>query len=225
MKMLNTYAEFLAYAEQCGVLVFAGKFVEGFPNLSELTSRNQWHTGDLDTDPWQWRDRAATEHRLAFGNILGGHKGFISRQLYPLFYSACRPDGTLDEHYRSGTVTRTAIDVYKLFENGDDLDTGEIRKQMGVTKKEGASAVDTAIVWLQSKFYITVCGNRRKVSFDGIEYGWPANAYRLADDWASDWLLAPLASTADARAQILAHIAALGSRIDINMAEKLLFRT
>lgn len=223
--MLRTYADFLSCADDVGVMVFAGKFTEGFPKLDDLTTPNQWHTGDLDTDPWRWKDRAALERRLAFGNILGGHKGFISKKLYPLFYSACRPDGYMEERYHRGTVSRTAFEVYNLFENGSDLDTGEIRKQMGVTKKEGASAVDSAIVWLQSKFYITVCGNRRKVSFDGIEYGWPANTYCLVDEWASNWLNEPLLPTAEARTQIHAYITALDSRIDIENAEKLLFRT
>ncbi|NLA88134.1 MAG: hypothetical protein GX847_12830, partial [Clostridiales bacterium] len=169
--MLRTYSEFLSYAEQYGVMVFAGKFAEGFPNLYELTAPSRWHTGDPETDPWLWRDRAAIEKRLAFGNILGGKKGFISRALYPLFYSACRPDGSMEDRWHWGQVKKTVYDVYRLFEEGDVLDTGEIRRRMNVRKSEGASSVDSAVVMLQKEFYITVCGNRRKVSFDGTEYG------------------------------------------------------
>lgn len=225
MSMLRTYADFLSCADDCGVMVFAGKFVEGFPNLDNMTAAHQWHTGNADTDPWQWRDRAAVEKQLAFGNILGGRKGFISPKLYPLFYSACRPDGSMEERYHWGHVKKIVYDVYRLFEENGALDTAQIRNLMGVKKSEGASAVDSAIVRLQSEFYITVCGNRRKVSFDGMEYGWPANTYCLVDDWASGWIAEPLLSTTDARAQILAHCAALDNRIDIKKAEKLLFRT
>jgi hypothetical protein len=221
--MLKTYSDFLAYMDETGVMAFSGKFLEGFPKLGSLTAPFQWHTGDEDTDPWQWKDRAAAEKHLAFGNIVGGHKGFISQKLYPLFYSACRPDGTIEERYRSGYVKKTVLDVYQLFESGNSLDTGDIRKQMGVTKKDGASAVDGAIVTLQKEFYITVCGNRRKVSFDGLEYGWPANTYCLVDSWAGDWLKEPLLSTAEARAKILAHCAAMDNSIDIEQVERLLF--
>ncbi len=221
--MLRTYAEFLSYAEACGVMVFAGKFAEGFPNLYELTTRSQWHTGDPETDPWQWRDRAAIDKRLAFGNILGGHKGFISPKLYPLFYSACRPDGSMEERWRWGHVKKTVYDVCRLFEEGVPLDTGEIRRKMNVRKSEGASAVDRAVVTLQREFYITVCGNRRKVSFDGAEYGWPANTYCFVDDWAADWLKEPLLPTDEARARILAHCAELDSRIDLKKVEVKLF--
>jgi hypothetical protein len=114
-------------------------------------------------------------------------------------------------------------DVYRLFEENGVLDTAEIRRRMNVRKSEGASAVDSAVVTLQKEFYITVCGNRRKKSFDGTEYGWPANTYQLTDDWAADWLRDPLLPTLDARTLILEHIAALDGRIDIKKAEKLLF--
>jgi hypothetical protein len=60
--------------------------------------------------------------------------------------------------------------VYRLFEENGILDTAEIRRRMNVRKSAGASAVDSAVVTLQKEFYITVCGNRRKTSFDGQEY-------------------------------------------------------
>jgi hypothetical protein len=205
-------------------MAFSGTFPAGLPVLNDLTLPSQWHTGDPDTDPWQWKDRAASEKRHAFGNILGGRKGFISKALYPLFYSACRPDGDMEARYRMGTVRRTVVDVYRLFENHADLDTGEIRKAMHVTKKEGASAIDGALNLLQREFYITVCGNRRKIAQDGMEYGWPANCYCLVDDWAADWLKEPLLSTAEAKAKILAHCARLDSKADLSALDKLLFR-
>lgn len=222
--ILKTYADFLAYAEEIGVMVFLDRFIEGFPSLKAMTRAEQWFTDDPETDPWQWKNRAAAEKRLAFGNILGGHKGFISAKLYPLFYSACRPDGSIEERYKWGYVKKLVLDVYRLFDNSRELDTGEIRRLMNVTKKDGAAAVDGAIAALQRDFYITVSGNRRKVSFDGTEYGWPANTYRLADDWAADWLSEPLLPTDEARAQILEHLGGMCGGIDLKKAEKLLFK-
>ncbi len=222
--MLKTYDDFLAYAESVGVLAFSGKFLPGFPKLDALTAPSQWHTGDETTDPWQWKDRAAAEKRLAFGNILGGRKGFIAPSMYPLFYSACRPDGELGDLYRDGLIKKTVMDVYALFGGEKSLDTSEIRRTLGVTKKDGASAVDAAVVTLQRLFYITVCGNRRKVSADGVEYGWPANTYCLTSDWAAAWLSEPLLPTKDARDKILAHCAALDPAIDQKKLGKLLFK-
>jgi hypothetical protein len=222
--MLKTYDEFLAYAEQCGVMAFSGKYPAGLPVLDKLTSPLQWHTGDTETDPWRWKDRAAQEKKLAFGNILGGNKGFISKALYPLFYSACRPDWEMEDRYQRGYVKRLVLDVYRLFQEGQDLDTGEIRRAMNVSKKEGASAVDGVMNQLQREFYITVCGNRRKVARDGLEYGWPANCYCLVDDWAAEWLKDPLLPTAEAKEQILSHCAGLDHKLDLKALEKLLFK-
>ena len=227
--MLKTYSDFLAYSEDSGAVVFAGDFTEGFPNLYDMTSPLQWHTGDPETDPWRWKDRAAAERRVAFGNILGGRKGFLSRALYPLFYSACRPDGSIEERYRAGYVKKLVLDVYRLFEDGAALDTGELRRLMNVRKSEGTGrsesvhSVDGAVVTLQREFYITVCGSRRKTRFDGVEYGWPANTYRLVDDWLAAWLTEPLLPTDEARARILAHITAKNGAIDGKKAGKLLF--
>jgi len=53
-----------------------------FPSLIKETPKEIWHTGDPDTDPWCWKDRAAEEKQIAFGCILGGHKGFVSSRLY-----------------------------------------------------------------------------------------------------------------------------------------------
>jgi hypothetical protein len=223
--MLRTYSDFLASVESSGLMAFSGKVFEGLPKLDQLTTPSQWHTGDPDTDPWQWKDRAAAEKRLAFGCILGGHKGFISMGFYPLFYAACRPSGTFEQRYYDGYVSKTAYDVYKLFQDGSVLDTSDIRRRMNVSKKEGASAVDTAMTRLQSEFYITVCGNRRKVSSDGMEYGWPANTYCRIEDWAGDQLTDTETTQGEARAQILKHCGALNNKIDLKKLEKLLFKT
>lgn len=221
--MLHTYTDFLAKVCELGLMAFSGKPLEALPKLDRLTAPSQWHTGDPETDPWQWKDRAAAEKELAFGCILGGHKGFVSPRLYPLFYTACRPREPMEKRYFDGYVSKTTYDVYKLFAGGSVLDTSDIRRLMNVSKKEGSSAVDTAMTRLQSAFYITVCGSRRKVSSDGVEYGWPANTYCLVEDWAGALLTDTEMTQNEAREQILTHCAALSKDIDIKKLSGLLF--
>ena len=223
--MLKTYAEFLASVGEYGVMVLSGKFLEGFPNLYDLTTPNQWHTGDAETDPWLWKDRAAAEKRLAFGSILGGRKGFVSPGLYPLFFSACRPDGSVEERYRRGYVKRTVYEVYALFEGGAVLDTSELRRRMNVRRSDGASAVDAAVTALQREYYISVCGSRRRTGADGREAGWPANTYCLAELWLSDWLREPLLPTREARSRLSAHLTGLDVVFDRRGMENILFGT
>ncbi len=221
--MLHTYEEFVRQVDALGMMAMSKGFLQGFPTLEGLTADEQWHTGDPDTDPWQWKDRVAAEHRLAFGCLLGGYKGFVSKGMYPRFFAACRNPQPLEERYFEGHVTQTLRAVYALFQDGAPLSTSDIRARMGVTKKKGASAVDAAIVQLQREFLITVCGNARKIGKDGLPYGWPANAYCPVELWAGDFLDAPRLSQQEARQAILAHCGAWGLDIDLGKLKKRLF--
>lgn len=219
--MLGTYREFLEKVEELGFMAFSGKFAEGVPKLQDMTEEKQWHTGDPETDPWDWRIRAVTEKKLAFGCILGGCKGFVTKRMYPLFTAACRPDENMENRYASGEVSQTLYNVWKLFEGGRILSTADIRSEIG--KRAGVSKIDSALAALQRGYLITVCGNKRKVGKDGLEYGWPANAYQPAEDWAGDWLPSKLPDKRDAREEILDCAEAIGNKIDQARLEKLLF--
>lgn len=223
--MLKTYEEFIARVNDLGFFSFSGRFTDGFPMLQMETKEEQWHTGDPETDPWQWKDRAAEEKKLAFGCILGGYKGFISQNLYPLFYAACSPSETIEERYENGELSKSVWQLYSLFTGGAVLSTADIRKALGVTQKSGAGRVDTALKLLQKEFVITVCGNRRKVSFEGLEYGWPANTYCRVEEWApADWLQgAEKLNSLEARRRILGIGCSIGNHVDRAALSKLLF--
>lgn len=221
--MLNTYDEFLAAVEELGLLAFSPGFLPGFPTIQEHVAESQWHTGDPDTDPWQWKDRAVKEHRLAFGCVLGGSKGFLSQRLYPLFVAACRPGDDLETRFAHGTVSRSAMDLSRLFAPGVVLDTSEIRQRMGVKKGKGVSKVDSAMAVLQREFVVAVCGSRRKTGKDGKEYGWAVNTYCLAEDWAGDWLAEPLPGKQEARELLYDHFAGLPGDFDLDKLETLLY--
>lgn len=221
MELLLTYGDFISYVNRKGVLAFSGGFP--LPALDALTLEKNWHTGEEDTDPWRWKDRAAREHALAFGCILNGFKGFLSEAAYPLFYDAFREEETLEERYYAGHVAKAEMDVYRLFESGAQLSTADVRSALHVTKKQGASAVDTALKSLQRQFLISVCGNKRKLSFEGLEYGWPANAYCLAELWAGDWLKGKRLKREEARGRILNHCEVQGICEDRAKLKRALF--
>lgn len=223
--MLKTYDEFVTWGNELGFCAFGGQFADGFPMLEHETEETQWHTGDPETDPWQWKDRAAQEKELAFGCILGGYKGFISKSMYPLFYAACSPSLSIDERYDSGELSQTLWELNGLFSDGSVLSTADIRKALGVTQKSGACRVDAALKELQKEFIVTVCGNKRKVSFDGLEYGWPANTYCRVEDWApAGWLEGIEKLTPDsARRQILDMGCSIGRHVDRVVLSKKLF--
>ena len=185
--MLMTYEDFLDRVETLGFMSLS-PLLPGLPSLSGETPENLWHTG-LDTDPWRWKDRAAEEKRLAYGCILGGYKGFVTQRMYPVFYAAFHPTLSMPERWASGTVNQRTWQLWQLFEERGTLNTSQVRRNMGVSRKQGASAVDAAIQRLQREYYVTVDGNERKISAKGEFYGWPVNRYSRVVDWApAGWL-------------------------------------
>ncbi len=187
MAFIKNYGEFIERVNELGFMPLSD-ILPGLPSLAAETRKEAWHTGDFDTDPWCWKDKAAGEKQLAFGCILGGHKGFVSSGMYPYFYACCRPEETMEERWRQGVVSPEVKELWKLFETKTLLNTSDIRREAGVGKK-GGSKVDRAIVELQKHYYITVAGNRRKIGKSGEPYGWPANVYDRVVDWApAGWL-------------------------------------
>lgn len=206
-------------------MTFSGS-PEGLPNLTGETPGRIWHTGDAQTDPWCWKDRAAKEKKLAFGCILGGHKGFIAPWMYPSFLAACRPEGSMEERRCDGLVSQAAWELWKLFKGSRELDTGEIRRKLGVSKKKGCSRADSAVSELQQYFYITVTGSRQRIGRDGQPYGWHINTYEKVDDWApAEWFAGrPAMRREDAIETILDRAAEICENIDTDKLARILFR-
>jgi hypothetical protein len=223
MNMLITYEDFLDRVEVLGFMSLS-PLLPGLPSLSGETPENLWHTG-LDTDPWRWKDRAAEEKRLAYGCILGGHKGFISQRMYSSFYTTFHPSLFMPERWASGTVSQRTWQLWQLFEEKGTLNISQVRQSLGVSRNKGASAVDNAIQQLQHEFYITVDGNDRKISAQGKIYGWPVNRYRRVMDWApAGWLdCAEDWSEAEARELILDEGLAMSDGITRQDLAKKLF--
>lgn len=185
--MLTTYEDFIARVEFLGFMPLS-QLLPGMPSLGGETAESQWHTG-LESDPWRWKDRAAEEKRLAYGCILGGHKGFVTQRMYPIFYAAYHPALSMPERWASGTVSQLTWRLWQLFEEHSALNVSQVRQLMKASHKQSASALDTALRELQHEYYITVDGNERKVSAKGELYGWPVNRYRRVLDWApAGWL-------------------------------------
>lgn len=204
MILLQRYEDFINRVNELGFMALSN-ILPGFPVLSEETPKENWYTGDPDTDPWCWKDRAAEEKRLAYGCILGGHKGFVSTRMYSVFYKAYHPEEHMEERRASGQVSQTVWQLWQLFDDRISLDTGDIRREMGVTKRKGGCKVDKAIMELQQYYYITVAGSRRKADKYGQPYGWAANVYDKVESWApEEWMnLNTALSSEEARERIL----------------------
>jgi hypothetical protein len=211
-NLLN-FTQFLERANQLGFMPFS-HFLPGFPSVAAETPPNIWYTGDQETDPWRWKDRAAEEKRLAYGCILGGHKGFVTERMYPIFLAAYRPEYSIQELYETGSLDLMTWRVWKLFDEHRTLETHRLRRLMGVNKST-SSRVDAILRRLQHEFIITVAGSAQKVSAKGQLYGWRSNVYSLVEEWAPEaWLAgANEWSQEEARALILDDAVAMSQGI------------
>ena len=55
-----------------------------------------WHTGEPDTDPWEWRMRVLEERDdIAYGKVFFGAGGYITKEWYPYFLTVRRQGFTL----------------------------------------------------------------------------------------------------------------------------------
>jgi hypothetical protein len=188
MISLTNYQDFIDQVDELGFLPMSG-LAPGLPSLGDLTPGSSWHTGDPDTDPWQWKDRAAQEKKLAYGCILNGQKGFVSRNLYAAFYTALHPPQPMPVRWSEGLVDRTTWLLWNLFEKQGVLSTFEAHRMLA-SPSSGSSRIDRCLQSLQAAYYITGAGNARKVSHSGQEYGWPAMRYQRVLDWAPEsWLV------------------------------------
>lgn len=223
--MIRNYNNFINRVEELGFMPFSNILL-GLTSLSDETPKDIWHTGDFDTDPWCWKDRAADEKKLAFGCIIGGNKGFVSPRMYPVFYRAYHPIEAMEERYSDGAINQTVWQLWQIFEEKTLLNTSEIRHEMGVTQKKGGSKVDRAITELQKHFYITVAGNRRKTDKYGNPYGWPANVYDKCLNWVPDeWMVGiDEISCEKARESIIYEAVNMGKDIDYKSLWKVLFK-
>jgi hypothetical protein len=216
MAKLTLYSEFIERLEELGFMSLSPNLAAGLPSLGEETASEAWHTGNPETDPWQWKDRAAEEKKAAYGCILGGEKGFVSAKMYPLFYAACHPIVSMPERWEAGQVNQITWALWQLFEKDSLLNTSDVRKKMGVSASSGGSRVDAGLRDLMSEYYLTIAGVRRRIGKDGQPFGWPASVFDKVANWApAEWLNEVKYYEPDqAREMILDRSVEIGDRLD-----------
>ncbi len=188
MNKITSYPEFIARVDELGFMTLSAT-PAGLASLGGETDPAAWHSGDLASDPWQWKDQAALEKKLAYACCLGGAKGFIAPRMYPLFYAGFRPAPLMEERWAEGSISQATWNVWGLFEKRRLLNTSEVRAELGVSPKNGASQIEASLDALQGEFYLTTAGVRQKVSKAGKLYGWPATVFDRVTDWAPpEWL-------------------------------------
>ncbi len=143
----------------------------------------RWHTGDPETDPWEWRMRVLDERDdIAYAKLFFKKSGYITKEWYPCFLAARRRDASFEEAYGRGTMSAHAKRIYEAVREHGALPLHIIKSLCGAGKEE-KSQFERALVELQTGLYLTMCGRQRKTSRMGEEYGWSSTVFTTVENF------------------------------------------
>jgi len=131
-----------------------------------------WHTGDPETDPWEWRVRILNERGdIAYSKCFFRKSGYITQEFYPYFLALRRGGRKFEDGYADGAFSAYAKRIYDVVRGNSELPLHEIKSLGGFTRDEKCK-FDSALTELQMHLYLTICGTQRKRNAKGEEYGW-----------------------------------------------------
>lgn len=150
----------------------------------------RWHTGDPETDPWEWRMRVLEERSdIVYSKLFFNSSGYITKEWYPYFISARRHGTDFTAAYENGEISHTAKTVYDIVSGHGAAALHEI-KLLGGFAKEDKSRFDKAVTELQMKMFITMCGRVSRKSHTGEEYGWKATVFTTPESFFGEEFIA-----------------------------------
>ena len=226
--MIKNYDDFCTELLLAGFSLASGGNDEGvFALLKDNADCDcvRWHTGDAETDPWEWRIRVLDERSdIAYGKFFFRKSGYITKQWFPYFLSARRGDASVDDLYDDGKISTLAKGIYDVIRDHGAIPVHEIKHICGCAK-EDKGRFDRALTDLQSGMFITTCGRRQKISVSGSEYGWASAMYCTAEMfWGGDVFDAAARITkADAESAIKAQIYKLNPNADAKKISKFIY--
>ena len=180
---IRSARELTAWVEEIGFLPFFANEVPGF-SAEEHTGAHVWWTGDRDTDPWEWREEIAGQHRIAYGKFFGGRAGFISHEWLPRFANARRLGWDFDGKWQDGRASVREKAIMSFFVNPESEDAPEftgasilstdlkIRAGFG---KGGEKNYPGILTSLQMQLYLVIGGFQRRVNKRGEAFGMPVS--------------------------------------------------
>lgn len=180
-RIPNNFAEFCDELLKCGFSL--GGNSKGIYAIIPYDWKEQefldypakWHTGDPETDPWEWRMRVLEERsEFAYAKAFFNVSGYITKEWYPYFLSVRRHGKSFEETYNDGEISQTAKRIYELVSDNGRLAVHEI-KQLGGLEK--CKDFDKALTELQMKMYLTMCGRAPKLNKNGEPFGWYSTVF------------------------------------------------
>ena len=203
--MVNSFDEFCEELMKCGFSLGGGNAkgiysIVGFDWKSPIPGCPvRWHTGDPETDPWEWRMRVLEERKdIAYGKVFFGTSGYITKEWYPFFLAARRQGMVFDEWYDEGKAGRMGRKIYEAICENGPVALHDLKRLCGIANASRASqdssdikkfsrSFDRALLNLQKNLFITMCGSSQKRNKHGEAYGWNSTVFNTVEAfWGED---------------------------------------
>lgn len=191
--MVNSFEEFCNEIHRCGFSMGGGN-AKGIYAVIPYDWKSTppgcnivWHTGDSETDPWEWRMRVLEEQKeIAYAKVFFNASGYIAKGWYPYFLAVRRQGMTLADWYEIGKVSYFEKQIYNVIAENKKIAFHDIKNECGITK-ETNSQFEKALVNLQKNLFITMCGRMPKFNKYGEPYGWNSTVFCTVEDfWGED---------------------------------------
>ncbi len=189
--MVRNYEDFLRELLQAGFSMGGGSdqgiysvINWGWNEPAPYDTPVRWHTGDPDTDPWEWRMRVLEERDdIAYAKLFFKKSGYITKEWFPYFL-ACRRRGlSLSEAYQAGTVSYEAKLLYDVIDEHGAVALHSLKTLSGLTQKENKARFERALTELQARMFITMCARQQKQSQSGEAYGWFSTVFTTVEQF------------------------------------------
>jgi len=204
--MVTNYKEFITALLDAGFSGAIGGKDEGVFVLfrygwgAEEETDFNWHTGDPDTDPWEWRIRVLSERNdISYSKVFLRRAGYITKEWFPYFLAARRGDRVLEDEYMDGVISSHAKRIYDAVSANGRLPVQDIKRIAGFTR-EDKSKFDNALTELQMKMYLTISNIFYNVSKSGEQYGFSSTAFSTVEEFWGEEVFNKAANISEAEA-------------------------
>ncbi len=183
-ECLHTVDEAIEYINEIGFLPLFKNEIPGF-SLEERTVPQFWWSGDVERDPWEWREIIARRGEVAYGKFFDKKAGFISKKWLPYFANFRRDGYDFDALWEDGKASARQKKIMDLFEDEapfQELFSNELKEKAGFGKG-GEKGFDGTITGLQMQLYLCVKDFRQRRNKKGESYGWPIAVYTTPESF------------------------------------------
>jgi hypothetical protein len=174
-ECIHTVEEAIFYINKIGFLPLFKNDIPGF-SLEERTVPDYWWSGDVEKDPWEWREIIARSGQVAYGKFFDKKAGFISKEWFPYFANYRRDGYDFDALWDDEKASMRQKKIMDLFENEEELYSFEVKKRAGFGKG-GEKNFEGTITSLQMQMYLCMQDFRQKKNKAGVGYGMDVAVY------------------------------------------------